>query len=89
MGNNSDGKNGTEMMKRVRNAVRDVVPCDVFQKNVLTNGGEQRTFDVVISVYCFECAVTSLDSYAEAVGNVVKLLKPNGCIILVVRTIRL
>jgi hypothetical protein len=76
------------LSQRVRQSVRAVVPCDVFQRPPLINscrdGDVQKTqqFDVVITTLCLEFASASVQDYRTAVGNVAALVRPSGYLIM-------
>lgn len=78
---------------RVREAIQNVLPCNVFNSNPLSfchdeNSSSlrqkeaQEKFDVIVSTLCLEFVTTSLEDYRTVVDNVVGLLKPGGYLIL-------
>jgi hypothetical protein len=70
-------------LDRVRHSVRCVIPCDVLQSDPLL-GHTESPFDIIISVFCLECAVSSPKEYPSTVSNVVRLLNPSGHLIMMV-----
>ena len=78
------------LSRRVRQSVRAVVPCDVFQRPPLINScrdgdadvQKTRQFDVVITTLCLEFASASAEDYRTAVGNVAALVRPSGYLIM-------
>ena len=78
----SDGHREADvLMDRVRNSVKDVVACNVFDAGVAPALG-QGHFDVIISTLCLEFASVDLDEYGSAVRNVAALLGPSAHLIL-------
>ncbi|XP_078667279.1 nicotinamide N-methyltransferase-like [Branchiostoma floridae x Branchiostoma belcheri] len=69
--------------EQLRRAIRDAVPCDVFNTNPL-HPAEFEPFDAIASAYCLEsaCYDKGRSAYAQAVRNISTLLKPGGQIIL-------
>lgn len=76
---------GSLLLNRVRRSVCSVIPVDVLRNDpLLSIVNVKSTFDVIISVFCLECAVPSPKEYQSAVANVVQLLRPSGHIIMIV-----
>ena len=79
----ADKESASLVLDRVRHSVRCVIPCDVLQSDPLL-GNTDSPFDIIISVFCLECAVSSPKEYPSAVSNVVSLLNPSGHLIMIV-----
>lgn len=74
------------LLNRVRSSIKSVVSCDVLQTEpLLGNSNVESLFDVIISIFCLECAVASPLAYPDVVANVAKLLRPNGHLIMAVQ----
>ena len=73
------------LLDRTRRSVRAVIPCDVRNRDpLLDQKSVESTFDIIISAFCIECAVSSPKEYPSAIANVVQLLRPSGYLIMMV-----
>jgi hypothetical protein len=79
----ADKESAFLVLDRVRHSVQCVIPCDVLQSDPLL-GNTESPFDIIISVFCLECAVSSPKEYPSTVSNVVHLLNPSGHLIMMV-----
>ncbi|XP_046642226.1 nicotinamide N-methyltransferase-like [Daphnia pulicaria] len=77
----ADKESAFLVLDRVRHSVRCVIPCDVLQSDPIL-GHTESPFDIIISVFCLECAVSSPKEYPSTVSNVVRLLNPSGHLIM-------
>jgi len=75
-----DASAAQQILNRVRNSVRAVVPCDYFEDDPLMAWSKDK-FDVIITSFCLECT-SSLEDYSKAMKNIVNLLRPSGHLII-------
>ena len=67
--------------KRVRDAIKAPIPCDIFQDDPLSPATLQP-FDLITSSLCLEAAAPDLDTYEIAVKKLSMHLKPGGYFVL-------
>ena len=70
------------MEKRVRTAIKQVVPCDLMKASIFEEPIRAR-FDLVITCLCLEVACTTYEVFHSTVGKVADILKPGGHIIMI------
>lgn len=75
-----DASAAQQLLNRIRNSVRAVVPCDYCEEDPLMGWAKEK-FDVVITSFCLECT-SSLEDYSKALKNIVNLLRPSGHLII-------
>ncbi|KAI9561751.1 hypothetical protein GHT06_012712 [Daphnia sinensis] len=78
---NADQESAFLVLERARRSIRSILPCDVLQSDPLL-GKADTLFDVIISVFCLECAASSAGEYRNTIANVVRLLRPSGHLIM-------
>lgn len=66
-----------KMENVARSKVHGVLPCDIFETNVIPTK-IQTDFDVVTTFFCIEYATVNAAEYQKAVKNVTSLIKPGG-----------
>lgn len=73
-------KDNKILEKRLRNAVSDVIFCDLLATNPI----EPRTdkFDVILCSLSLECVTTNLEVYKQCLKNMADLLTEGGLLIL-------
>ncbi|XP_035664686.1 nicotinamide N-methyltransferase-like [Branchiostoma floridae] len=78
-----EGSSWESRQDQLRSAIKDVVPCDVFNPNPL-HPGMFQPFDAIISAYCLEsaCYDKGRSAYTQAVRNISTLLKSGGHLVL-------
>ena len=71
---------GADIQARTRQAVKNVIPCDILKENPL-DPLELESFDCIILALVLDAACLDQESYLSAVKNCVRLVKPGGYII--------
>ncbi|XP_069107451.1 nicotinamide N-methyltransferase-like isoform X1 [Argopecten irradians] len=66
----------------LKSKVKGMLPIDVTLSKPLGDASSYSQFDIVVSSYCIETAVFTVDGYAKCVENVSSLLKKDGFLIL-------
>lgn len=74
-------KGGEKLLRRTRNCIQKVVPCNVLDPRVLAQE-DWETFDVVLSSLCLEAATCFPDTYVRCVGHLSRLLNVGGQMVL-------
>ena len=69
------------MDKRVREAIKAPIPCDIFQDDPLSPATFEP-FDLITSSLCLEAAAPDLATYKTAVQRLSRYLKPGGYFVL-------
>ncbi|KFM62408.1 Indolethylamine N-methyltransferase, partial [Stegodyphus mimosarum] len=67
-----------EIEERIRSSVKEVIPCDVLDDQVIPEEYSKSRFDSILTSLTFECAAASWDSYSKILGRVNHLLRPGG-----------
>lgn len=79
--NTLDGQPGQEAvierMEMAQNKLKAVLFCDVKNSNILPNNVEKK-FDVILSTWCIENLVNSVEEYGDILKSINLLLNPNG-----------
>ncbi|XP_077998618.1 nicotinamide N-methyltransferase-like [Glandiceps talaboti] len=80
-----EGKSETceERTKRLRKAIKEVIPCNVLKSNPL-EPNVLEPFDAVITSLCIEAACMDLEEYKMAIKKMASLLKCGGTLIMFV-----
>ncbi|XP_067138462.1 nicotinamide N-methyltransferase-like [Centruroides vittatus] len=79
-GNVEEGIN--EIKLRLRQKIKEVIPCDVLQKAIIS--ADVGKFDVLFTSLCLEGACTTLEDFKAAVKNFSNYILPNGGLVMVV-----
>ena len=67
----------TKRMELTRNKLEDVLFCDVKSANILPDYVEKK-FDIILSTWCIENLVNSVEEYGSILKRIKFLLNPNG-----------
>nr|XP_060643155.1 nicotinamide N-methyltransferase-like [Anolis sagrei ordinatus] len=78
-----DRERWMEKEEKLRKAIKQVLKCDVTLANPF-DPVVVHLADCVLSTYCIEAACKDLSIYRSAMKNLFSLVKPGGCLILVV-----
>ncbi|XP_077985383.1 indolethylamine N-methyltransferase-like [Glandiceps talaboti] len=70
--------NVQEREQKLRDTIKDVIYCDVFQPNPIGGSDQIQSFDCVMTNYCIESICTSKEEYVQCLKNVTSLLKIGG-----------
>ncbi|XP_033728542.1 nicotinamide N-methyltransferase-like isoform X1 [Pecten maximus] len=68
----------------IRSKVKGILPVDVTKSKPLGDTYNDTQFDIIISSYCIETAVFTVEEYGKCLENVASLLKKGGYLILFV-----
>ena len=77
-----EGGTYTDVQERkeiLRNTIKTVVPCDIFQPEPVADKGP---YDIVTSCLCLEYVCQSTEDYKEGVAKLARLLKPGGTLLM-------
>ncbi|XP_033728466.1 nicotinamide N-methyltransferase-like [Pecten maximus] len=79
-----DGRTVTaeEREKEIRQKVKGIVPIDVTSQQPLGSDYDGAPFDIIVTSYCFEAAVSNVAEYKSCIENVSTLLKKGGYLVL-------
>lgn len=79
--NTLEGKSGREIvierMEMARNKLKAVFFCDVKNVNILPDSVGKK-FDIILSTWCIENMVNSVEEYSDILKHIKVLLNPNG-----------
>ncbi|XP_023214283.1 nicotinamide N-methyltransferase-like isoform X1 [Centruroides sculpturatus] len=78
-GNVEEGIN--EIKLRLRQKIKEVIPCDVLQKDIISS--DVGKFDALFTSLCLEGACATLEDYKTAVKNFGNYILPNGGFVMV------
>ena len=67
----------SEIEQRTREAIKEVVSCDINNDDTLL-GPSKGSYDFIISSLCLESACMTMQSYIKSVRNLCGLIKPGG-----------
>ncbi|XP_069108180.1 nicotinamide N-methyltransferase-like [Argopecten irradians] len=67
-----------EKENEIREKVKGILPIDVTSETPLGSGYDGEQFDVIVTSYCFEAAVSNSAGFKKAVANVSSVLKKGG-----------
>ncbi|XP_067138480.1 nicotinamide N-methyltransferase-like [Centruroides vittatus] len=70
-----------EIKLRLRQKIKEVIPCDVLQKDIISS--DVGKFDVLFTSLCLESACVTLEDFKFAVKNFSNYLLPNGGLVMV------
>lgn len=69
-----------ERKELVRNAVKAVVPCDIFQSQPVEDKGP---YDIVSTALCLEYVCMTDEEHREAIAKLAQLVKPGGTLLMI------
>ena len=72
-------KNIEKRKELLRNKVKAVVPCDIFQPEPVEDKGP---YDIVSSFLCLEYVCPTTEEYREAIAKLAHLVKPGGALLM-------
>lgn len=72
-----------ERMEMARNKLKAILFCDVKSINILPDN-TGRKFDVILSTWCIENVVGSVEEYGNILKHIKLLLNPNGFFVTIV-----
>jgi len=72
-----------EIEERIRQAVKNVVHCDVLEDEMVPPEVSQKPYDVVLSALTLETAAASKISYSAILGRIRKLICSKGKLVLI------
>ena len=73
-------KDVEERKELLRNAVKAVVPCDIFQSQPVEDKGP---YDIVSTALCLEYVCMTTEEHREAVAKLGQLVKPGGTLLMI------
>lgn len=68
--------------EQIRKSVKDVIHCNVLNEEVIDKKYSQEPFDLILSSLTLETAAADFDAYCKCLGNIKRLLKKGGKLIL-------
>ena len=68
-----------ERKETLRNAIKAVVHCDIFQPEPVADKGP---YDIVTSCLCLEYVCPTIEDYREGIAKLARLLKPGGTLLM-------
>ena len=68
-----------ERKETLRNAIKAVVHCDIFQQEPVA---DQGPYDIVTSCLCLEYVCQNTEDYREGIAKLARLLKPGGTLLM-------
>ncbi|XP_061073747.1 indolethylamine N-methyltransferase-like [Conger conger] len=71
-----------EVEQRMRQAVKQVLKCDVREKNPF-HPLTMEPADCIVSSLCLESACKDQETYRRALGSIAALIKPGGALVLI------
>ncbi|XP_060065615.1 nicotinamide N-methyltransferase-like [Ylistrum balloti] len=71
-----------EKENEIRQKVKGILHIDITSEQPLGRDYDGELFDVIITSYCFEAAVTDVPGYKRCIENVSRLLKKGGYLII-------
>ena len=77
-----EGGTETDVHKRketLRNAIKAVVPCDIFQPQPVEDKGP---YDIVTTCLCLEHVCSTPEDYREGAAKLASLVKPGGTLLM-------
>lgn len=77
--NNTDQESVNKRTQLIKSRIIELVQGDVFQKFPL---GTEKTFPLVTSFYCVECATGSKEEWRRLMQNLFSLVAPGGWLIM-------